>query len=737
MKYRNSNQVSSESTKLRKFLEEVRDASNKLASINASNANGIIAFESNSADAKHELNNSFDALSQSVMDAFAEMLPQRKVVSTEAGNFVQEEMYVRETLVEAGTIAGFLSGNPKRLFEATKKALGKSMASTESYAVVTPYADDVVTERSASLEAYDETDSRNASMYSIVYNTISARQDEFNETLFPTLVVSPEQPGIEIAVKLMTVFDAIDRKVTGVFEDFNRKNIIRAYADSTVLRKDQTTITPVWRAQAAAQFVDNATIAHAPVTIDGEAIETAPLKFGVTSDLLALSQTDTLIASGTMNQTDSIDPAVTLKNIYFSATDGIDVDILKIETLNIPRSNFTYNPQDNSRTAILNFTTSSIVLKKGQKQYNGAALVALAVIDSSDLIVRLDLTITGELNLETGKLSVYSNKIAVNATYDAAGAPIAMGSAPQSGIVTKIGLAVPLGYELRAYRVNSNRRQIGQLINIMDYRQMYRVPLRSPISAQRSMSSDDSLDTSDIQALIATTHVRLQNEGVAALVAASTTLKSYVDVRDSAGNGPDVLGVGRFYVRASYQAESISIPALVNSITSAERAADIQAALIQKIRNMALKMYVESEYQAAANVLAGGIAPTPTIIVATDPIIANYLTSPGDLRTFGPEFNYRIVSSLNTQIRGKIFVTFGVFDESRNSMVNPLNFGNMLWGSEVVISANISRNGATSKELMVQPRYAFIVNLPVLAEITVTNLDLAVEKQAIDFKDVT
>jgi hypothetical protein len=231
---------------------------------------------------------------------------------------------------------------------------------------------------------------------------------------------------------------------------------------------------------------------------------------------------------------------------------------------------------------------------------------------------------------------------------------------------------------------------------------------------------DGQTDASDLQALVTATRIRTSNAAVKSLIDATNTLREYVDARDYVGIGPDTLGVGRFFVRPTYFEESIDMTLIVDSLKSHERAEDMQAALVNKIRDYAYRMYRDSEYKAAADALAGGISPVPTVIVGTDPVLARYLCVTGDLRTLGGEFNVRVVSTLDRRVAGKIFLTFGVFDESRNSAPNPLNFGNMGWSPELTVVLPISRNGQISKELSVAPRFLHIVNLPVL---TLLNVD--------------
>lgn len=632
--------------------------------------------------------------------------------------------------VTAGAVAGIMAGDFKRSMSFKQEF---PAVSTESMGVVQPFGvSDALSNRAFALEAYDERENRNAVIYSIAYNMQSARQDEFGETFFPTITLTPDQVGFGVNVNLMMVYDGIEHKVTGTFEDFKKKNIIRAVSDPSILRKDQTRVVPVVRPQSADKFVAPAVVA--PITIDheGVAVQTAPILAGKKFNLIALGQHDALISAGVMDMTDSLDPYVNLQNVYVKVGD----DVLRVSTLNLPLSNFTYSTQNNYRVMTMNFHTTSVLINKNTKNNDGSALVDLADVVSNDLIVRLELNLTGSVNIETGECVVYGNSVSVYSVQDASGNMLDMASAPAAAVVAAVNAGAIAGYDLQAYYANANRRQRGQFIDVTNYTQLYNVPLRSPITTIHPINVDGQTDASDVQALITATRIRTSNEAVTALINASMMLREYVDARDVVGVGPDVLGVGRFFLRPTYFEESIDMNDVVDSLKSHERAADIQAALVNKLRDYVYRMYRDSEYKAAADALSGGIAPVPTVTIGTDPVIARYLMVTGDLRTLGGEFNVRLVSTLDKRVAGKIFVTFGVFDESRNVQPNPLNFGNMAWAPELVLTANISRGNTISKETVVQPRYLFVVNSPVMTVLEISNIPDVVSKVPLHFKNV-
>jgi len=135
--------------------------------------------------------------------------------------------------LEAASIAGVFSTNPKA-------ALASKLRSPQSGAmVVHSVVSDGMQERpSVALEAYDERENRNAQLYSIVYNLLASRQDEFGETFFPTIVINPSEVGVTISIKLFYAYNDFKRSVTGALANYGRKNIVRAYADADVLKNE-------------------------------------------------------------------------------------------------------------------------------------------------------------------------------------------------------------------------------------------------------------------------------------------------------------------------------------------------------------------------------------------------------------------------------------------------------------------------------------------------------------------
>lgn len=640
-----------------------------------------------------------------------------------------EEGQITEAQQEAALAAGVLASDPAVALSEQSVATPASnefseVVSVESLQTVT----DGFSKRAFGKEAYDESANRNAASYSIAYNLKAARQDEFGETLFPTVTVTPDNVGFAVSIRLVQVYDDFKRSISGNLDQYNMINIVRGFADPNVLKNELTRAIPVHRTESTQHFAV-ADVPASNVVVDGESISTAPLKFNNSFSLIAISQTDALLANGAMDTTDSIDPGgLRLRSIYYKIGDNV----IKFDVKDLATAVFHAAPQGVHRLQTLNFTTNDLLVNKDKTRYNGVALNgALAGVVSGDYIVRVGVQVTGNVNVQTGETSLMTSGLRVTQVQNADGDVVdhTVAGAAKT-LADAIIAATAVGYDLIAYRANANRRQRGQLLDIQYFNQLYTVPFRSPITALKPVNSDASNEAGDLAGLISATQIRTSNAAVTQLLETANILKQFVDSRETT-RGPQVLGVARYLVKATYIEDAVDAVADLDSLTATQRAQDLQALLVNKVRDIAFRLWRDSEYQAMATVMKGGAADTPTVIIATDPYLARYLQIDGDLRTAGAKFDVRLVSTLDERMKGKIAITFGDFTNTNEA--NPLHFGNMAWKPELTLNLPIARGGQISKELTVQPAFLHITNLPILGMVDVSNVsDVIASKVSIN-----
>lgn len=585
------------------------------------------------------------------------------------------------------------------------------------------------------LEAYDERDNTHVSAYSVAYNFQAARQDELGELFFPTVVVTPDQVGYSVVIDLVEVQKDIKRGTTGAVDDLGRRNIIQGLRDSSVLANEQTRIYPVARAGNVANLIANGTLAHRTVSVAGESFPTSPILFGKRVSLLGISQTDGQLASGASNVTDQVDTAVTLDTIYLSVTNNAGTpvtEIFKFPVERNPGATFVANPQGNYRSMILNFSTKSVMINKNTMTAAGAVQTVSAAVISGDWKVNFSVDISGQINLDTSETSLNASDVAVVSVEAADGTIYAPTDSAVTTLVATFATLKFIGYELKAFRSNLNRRQRGQLLNLNRFSQTYAIPLLSPVTVLRPQGGSDNTDTSDLGALITATRIRTSNAAVAELLAMDAVLKAWVAGTEAIGNVPEILSVARYLVQPFYKRVTFDAAAATNSIRSQDRAKDIQAALLAQIRDLVYQANKDSGYKAAADSVNGGSSEHPLVLVGTDQVLSRYMFVEGDLRTLGIDFEMKVASSMNKDMAGKIFISFGQ-KGAENGVANPLHFGNMGWRPELTLVLPLMRDGSYSKELTVQPAFRHVTNLPILIRIDVINLADTAVKKTVDY----
>lgn len=635
--------------------------------------------------------------------------------------------------LEAATLSGMLATNPKQVLGSKLKPVGN-----DAIVMVAGVADGFAERPQIATEAYDERDNRNAQLYSIIYNLLASRQDDFGETFFPTIVVNPNEVGVTLSAKLFYVFNDFKRSVTGSLANYARKSVIRAYADAEILKNELTRAIPVLRDGGGQddntdKFVPVADVPAWNVAVGNSiTVQTGAVKVDTKIDLIGISQTNELLNSGIMGPSDALDTYIKLEAVFVKFTDGTNTDVVRIAVDEKPGSTFTYAPQGNYRRMLLAMDSDALVLDADTKDVTGAAPASLPELATHK--ARIQLSISGNVSLDKGDCLVSGGTMGLVALRNAG--DMLVGGATFNTLAGKVAAAEVIGYTITAFRANSNIRQRGQLLDSQVEYRVIPVPYRSPLSIIMPVVNATGDDNSALQTLITTTGIRVSNEAVSSLLRAQASLKSYSPVADANGDLPEINAFGHLYVKPIYFEDSVALPVTVDSLKSHEKIKDIRAALVEKIRYFANEMYRSSEYKAAAAVLTGNTGFKPTILVGTDPVIYNYLMADGDLRTLGETFDVRVVSTLDHRVSGKIFLSFGVFDSARNTGINPLNFGNMLWSPELTVVMPVSRDGQVSKELIVAPRFLHNVNLPMMTVLNVSGLPEVTGKVSVNMHSV-
>lgn len=672
----------------------------------------LVSMESLDEGQFAELDRRAKDMSREIKDAFAALRPSME--DGETGEDGEEDL--TETQLQAGAIAAMAAGNPAEYAEVAMRsqAAGDNVVDIGSSGA----AGVVDTRDTPSLESFDERELAKFLPYSIVFNVKAAVQDSFSEMWYPTTVVPPEQGGLDITVRRTLVHNAIQHSNTGKVTDWNRKNLVDAAMDHKILADESTSLIPVVLANGgnADKFIDAALVAPTVRRISNIDVPTAPLAINVELNLLGLSQHPGLIGAGIIDHTDAIDNSIGLENIYIQLADG---EAVKFSTARLARSHFVKSVEGANREMNLNFKTADLVLDKDTLTTAGVAPTLLAAITAAKVTVRLAVNLNGDFDTQLGNGRVYSSPVTVDSIINEDGTEISLVSGAGAPIVASLKDAKVVAYDLKAARTNSNRRTRGLLLDTNDRTFRFHIPLGAPISAPSPAGSNR--DARDLEMLINAVRVRNTNNAVTRLLNYAETLKSYAKAVKRQDTIPEVEGVGRFLIKPFFEEKEIDLEQEINSIRDMDRAQDINAILVNAIRDVSYRMYRDTGYQPALNAAVTG-SQQPKLLIGTDVVLQRHLMVVGDSRTFGIAFpEYQIESSFDFRMKDLIII--GLTRMGQSEGIDPLTFGVHAWIPELASSMMVQRDGGTYPEAMVQPRNLHINHLPAMAVIKVKGLD--------------
>jgi len=568
------------------------------------------------------------------------------------------------------------------------------------------------------MESYDEREFTQFMPYSIVYNVFAARQDEFGEMFYPTVVVAPDNGGIDVTVNRLQVYDEVRHALTGKPVNFRKRNLIDAAVNPEILADETTRLVPVRQSDNsnAEYFVPAAVVAPYSVKVSGVAVPTAPLVMGKEIDVLGASQYQPLIGAGVMDSTDSIDGSIVVDSVVLQVAPNAPG--ILFDTKHLTRNHFNKSIEGNGQELNLHFPVRGLIIDKDTVAVDGSDIDSLSAIAGSNLSVHVAFEVNGTANVEFGNVKVWSSPITVTAIYNADGTEADLGSGVGATVKAAVEALKVAGYTLKTNRTNTNKRTRGLLLDNTFETERYIIPLGSPISVPAPVGSNR--EASDLKSLIAATRIRNSNNAVTQLFNYADQLEAVVKGPRIEGLVPQVQGMGRYLVQPFFERHELDLEKSINSIKSHEKAADISSVLINAIRELAYRMYRDSKIQAALDTISGGTGEKPTLLVGTDQILVRHLIVSGDTRTFGTVFDKaKVESTMDKRMRNKIVLAFG---RDKADGPDPLNFGTHAWMPELTGTMPITRNGATNKETTVQPRTVHFNNCPVMAIIDVQNL---------------
>lgn len=633
--------------------------------------------------------------------------------------------------IDAGAIVAGASGNTLRYVQAQMKP--RAYEGTAYATGLESIWDGASLDMSEiSKESFDEKELNQFINYSIVFNVMASRQDDFNAAFFKPLTTTPDEVGYRVTVRLEQVWNGAEHDPSKAGDTaFNYRNLVDALVHPEVLEDNATDVIP-----AVLEFENGAkTNKDEFFTIDGEldpvevkledvTVKTAPLKIGRPHNLLKLSSIPELIANGLMNEKDSLDSRIALSAVYFKTADN---KAIKFVTKDLPYTQFYKTPEGHFRSMALNYD-GRFLLSKAVKTTKGEDLPAdLKALQGAGYDVYLRVRVNGSIRVDSANIDLTAPELYVAEVFKD-GVSVSLEDATLKPLLAKLkfGEDAPAlkvaGYDIEARRTNYNLRTRGRLIDSNEFAEQFVIPLRSPISIIKPIVGGDKANP-DIKALINAARIQANNDGVktilnyAALLKSVVTREGYTYMADR----ESIPGIGRHFIQPCYIEEDLHLPDLVNSVSSANRLADIQGGISTKVNEILGRVFAITNYQAVVEQMTGGSIGNITAVIGTDQRLPQYFAIQGDERLFQGRVKHKVVATSNKHMRGKVVMT--VTRDGASEGPDPFSFGSFLWTPELMVSAQRTLGASTFQQHLIHPRYAHVVNLPIVVVLNITGIE--------------
>lgn len=649
------------------------------------------------------------------------------------------EVTISDEALNAAAIVSMACSSDKAYRTYANMALDPTVVSTKGVTVIEPSSNPSlgysVEAHTPSFEAFDARALEELRSTNVMFAFNAAIQDEFGEAFFRTTTLSPDGTGLEVSIRRTVVMQEVRHPETGNVIDFRQRNLLDALTEPSLLINEATRIYPrviVGDAESEKHFVDAAIIApYETIGANGAIITTAPIRVNERINLLGAGANER--TPGTPDQTDAIDHAVTVTTAFFRVKTAAGESIIKVNTKAFAQNGFQKSFEGNNRRIALDFPMNAIFLNKDTLDVNtqepAEALAFLGTAPYEDVTLQFETRMSGEGNLTYGWLDVNGSKARIKSARKVNGPSdydVIRDEATLAALGEQFLEFELVGYEVKAYYANTNKRFLGLLIDSLEERYRYIVPLLPPISVQTPITG--TATQTDLSGPMNAQRMTNSLNAVTKILEVRDLLREvvpHIDYGDDSTEVAAIEGFARTMIRPYLFDEKINLADVVQSLTSGDRVTNISAALVNLIRYGNATMYTESRYQPALDAFNGTAGSRPTLVLGTDPRIASYLIVNGDPRLVGLGIECKVVVSYDYRMRNQIV---GSYVRPNVSEVDVMSFGAFAYMPELLTTAQYPVNQSNTTVTQVQNRNLHVVFLPLMMWIEVEGLEAAAAK---------
>jgi len=637
---------------------------------------------------------------------------------------------VDDITLELSKQALIANSAPLEALKASAKGLQVSKES-DSIVIDTAPLGDIDFIPKAAIESFDAASTQPKEKFAVMLTAASAHQDEALELFFPTIPVDAFSSAASVTVRLVQLMNGFKRPVSakGNKEGFNKIPLIKAANNPDLIDVTKNELMPIVRADVADLLVSEGA---RQVNVGGVEAEVAPVKFGQEINLLTVGATDALLAKGSLTDEDALDPRVQILSVVYQLTGKDSSGSSVTETFRFELEGadvtFTYSPTGHEGKSIqINQELTSVIDTTNTTTIDGSTSKILSALPQG-YVAKLQYRLMGYGDTQYGNINVNLINPTLEGVYTSTGDKLSTSSSVYTSIAGVVNTFKPLGYDVRGWLTNSNARVDGLILTSDGYTAVYNFNYRTAATVKFPVVNDGDLGDANAALDVAKMVIFKIN------ASGFKTLENFISYLKNSGDIQDLKGVANRFITKGLVNETIDLKEIVDSIESSNRKNDIASALINRIKYAANRLLYYTNYGTAINIEMPGVKPT--LIVATDPVIGEYLQNITEEIGNGV-FDVRFATSLNFAMKGKIIFSFGLFTKDRNVAPNPLNFGQLFRAPDLVIPVVNTQNGSTAVRTIVMPKYIHTINIPIIGVFNITGIEDVLGKVAVELEPAT
>jgi hypothetical protein len=678
---------------------------------------------------------------QTAKDA-AEFVSLETVGAETLGRLANVEQDIESTFMSAQieellyNAAGWTEGADKSKFKHTVEQAQKAMtfmamASADPKAYMAKFYNpakapsDVVvfgseahSDQVISMEGFDTFNFNEFRAQSILSAGLTMATSPF-QSLFKPVVIPASQSGLDIVVRLPQIYGRTFRPDNGAQWNLEKHSLVKAMLDHTILEANSTKIVAVAQASNDAFLVPAAKVANRTVKVGTTEVATRPIKYGVKVNLINISNHAGVKATGTQNETDTLDPFISLGHQNIEIVNGGNSGVFVADISRHAGALLNIAPEGRDPNRSTSFE-GAVWVSHDSLLANGATVEAtlglgalLGLAANVPYRAKLNMRLHGTVEFTDGNMQVDFIHAKWGEAYTGADFAVKVdsASAEYQALVTTATLA-GLGFDPEAQRSNSNMRDLGTIVDPgTDYKFRLSVPMEAPISSVKPVTNLGAGVSMDTLSAVK----RLRNYGTAA----TTLLNFEKRLIATQGMKESLTAIGDILVEATYLRRQIDVTSAVRTINSATGMADLQNQIVNALAMQANEILLDSAYRNALHVYTGN-ANNFEVNLITDPLVANLIMTQGDGRTLGNQRRFSITEVEDRRFRNRVYITFSRTDVAG---ADPLNFGCHLSAPSLIYQATTTKGGAVAGETQMIPREKFYVTLPILGRLDIVGLE--------------